>query len=200
MFEHERLSTCWHFREMYPSTIACKKKKKLTDHICRLVQVHWHSLLLIPVSADIQSCSWDRWDLLGSESSDIETEGPCGCLHACQFSWLHRLVDRSFTSRYNVPTRRYDNFFYFKGTTSPAPAADYNWGLDFGCSFLFFTDGAPRQKEEKRKTTEDLWMQWRRTCKDLVWQRRMIGIELDGGRWSVGKTPKGSDWKKKNLS
>lgn len=26
MFEHERLSTCWHFREMYPSTISCKKK------------------------------------------------------------------------------------------------------------------------------------------------------------------------------
>lgn len=25
MFEHERLSTCWHFREMYPSTISCKK-------------------------------------------------------------------------------------------------------------------------------------------------------------------------------
>lgn len=157
-----------------------------------------HSLLLIPVSVDIQSCSWDCWDLLGSESSDIET-GPhrgsmwmSACLPIFVTAQTCRQIIYITLQCTDHTTSLEDNFFDFKGTTSPAPAAEYNWGL-------FFTDGAPRQKEEKRKTTEDLWMQWRRMCKDLVWQRRMTGIELDGGRWSVGKTPKGSDWKK-NLS
>lgn len=103
-----------------------------------------HSLLLIPVSVDIQSCSWDCWDLLGSESSDIET-GPhrgsmwmSACLPIFVTAQTCRQIIYITLQCTDHTTSLEDNFFDFKGTTSPAPAAEYNWGLDFGCSFFIF--------------------------------------------------------------